>query len=44
MTNNKILKGREIITGGSIIIPIDIKTLATTISITKNGMKTMKPI
>ena len=38
-TNNRILKGREIMTGGSIIIPIAIKVDATTISMIKNGMK-----
>lgn len=43
-TNNNILNGNEIITGGNIIIPIDIKTLATTISITKKGTKTINPI
>src|SRR5699024_6586629 len=43
-TNKSILNGREIITGGSIIIPIDIKTLATAISITKNGTKIIKHI
>jgi len=37
-TNNKILKGNEIITGGSMNIPMDINILATTISITKKGM------
>ena len=37
-TNNSILNGSEIITGGSITIPIDINTLATTISIIKKGM------
>ena len=36
--NNKTLKGNEIITGGNIIIPIDIKVLETTISITKKGI------
>src|SRR5699024_68954 len=43
-TNSKILNGNEIITGGSIIIPIDIKTLATAISIIKKGIKIIKPI
>ena len=43
-TNNNILNGNEIITGGSIIIPIDISTLATTISITKKGIKIINPI
>ncbi len=36
--NNSILKGKEIITGGNIIIPIDINVLDTTISITRNGI------
>ena len=31
-------------TGGNIIIPIDMRTLATIMSITRNGMKIMKPI
>jgi hypothetical protein len=42
--NRRILKGIDIITGGSIIIPIDIRVLATTISITKKGIYNMKPI
>jgi hypothetical protein len=42
-TNNSSLKGSEIITGGSIIIPIDSRTQATTISIIRNGIKIMKP-
>jgi len=33
------LKGNEMITGGSIIIPIDITVLATTTSITRNGCR-----
>lgn len=37
-TNSKILKGSEIMTGGSIIIPIDINTEATTMSTTMKGM------
>ena len=37
--NNISLKGREIITGGSIIIPALSKTLAITISISKKGIK-----
>ena len=36
--NSRILKGSDIMTGGSIIIPIDIRVLATTMSITKNGI------
>ena len=43
-TNSISLKGSDTRTGDSIIIPIDISTLATTMSITRNGMKTMKPI
>ena len=38
-TNSRILNGSEIITGGSIIMPIDISAEATTRSITRNGMK-----
>ena len=38
MTNSISLKGREIKTGGNIIIPIDNKILATTISKIKNGL------
>ena len=41
---SRILKGSEIITGGNIIIPIAIKVLDTTISMTRNGMKIMNPI
>ena len=36
-TKSMILNGREITTGGSIIIPIAMRTLAMTMSITKNG-------
>ena len=43
-TNNMSLKGIEIIIGDSIIIPIDIKTLATTRSIITNGMYIKNPI
>jgi len=42
--NNNILKGRDIIIGGSIIIPIDINVLETTISITRKGRYIRKPI
>jgi hypothetical protein len=42
--NNNILNGNEIITGGSIIIPIDIKVLDTIISITRNGTYIINPI
>jgi hypothetical protein len=43
-TNNSSLNGNETIIGGSIIIPIDISTDATTISMTRNGMKMTKAI
>jgi hypothetical protein len=43
-TNRSSLKGSETIMGGNIIIPIDIKTDATTISITRNGMNRTKAI
>ena len=36
-TNNKSLNGREITTGGNIIMPIAIRTLATTMSMMRNG-------
>jgi len=36
-TNRSILNGAEIITGGNMNIPIDVNTLDTTISITRNG-------
>ncbi len=42
-TNNMSLKGREMSTGESIIMPIDISTLATTRSMITNGMKIRKP-
>jgi hypothetical protein len=44
ITKSSILKGIDIIMGGSIIIPIDIKVLDTTISIIKNGIYKKKPI
>jgi hypothetical protein len=44
ITNSNILKGIDIIIGGSIIIPIDIKVLDTTISIIKKGIYRKKPI
>src|SRR5258708_25809812 len=44
MMKSSILKGREMRTGGSIIIPIDIRTEATTMSIMRNGIKMMNPI
>lgn len=43
-TNSINLKGNATSTGDNIIMPSDISTLATTISITRNGMKIMKPI
>jgi hypothetical protein len=43
-TNNMILKGREIIMGDNIIIPMDINTLDTTRSMIKKGMNNRKPI
>src|SRR3984893_2655087 len=43
-TNNMILNGSDTRTGESIIMPIDISTLATTRSMTRKGMNTMKPI
>src|SRR5699024_4569778 len=43
-TNNNILNGNETITGDNINIPIDINTLANTISIIKNGIKIKKPM
>ena len=43
-TNSMILNGSEISTGDSIIMPIDISTLATTRSMITNGMNSRKPI
>ena len=42
--NSKILIGKEIITGGNIIIPNAIKVEATIMSTTINGIKIRKPI
>ena len=42
-TNNKILKGNATSIGDNIIMPNDIKTEATTISITKKGKKSKNP-
>ena len=42
-TNSNSLNGIEIIDGGSITIPIDISTLETIISITKNGINSKNP-
>ena len=44
MTKNDSLNGSETIAGGTIIMPIDISTAATTRSIIKNGRKIRKPI
>ena len=41
---SRILNGSEIITGGSIIMPIDISAADTTRSMTRNGMKITKPM
>src|SRR5579859_7077208 len=41
---SKILKGKEINTGGSMSMPIDIKTEAVTISMMRKGIKMIKPI
>jgi hypothetical protein len=43
-TNSMSLKGREMSTGESIIIPMDMSTLATTRSMITNGMKSRKPM
>src|SRR4051794_1132249 len=43
-TNSRILNGREMKTGGSIIIPIDISVEETTRSMIRNGRKIRKPI
>ena len=39
-----ILKGSEIIIGGNIIIPMDMRIDAVTMSIIRNGRKSIKPI
>ena len=44
ITNNMILNGSEMMSGDNIIMPMDISTLATTMSMTRNGMNSMKPI
>ena len=44
MMKSKILNGKEIKTGGSISIPMDIRTEATTISMIRNGTNMMNPI
>ncbi len=43
-TNIRILNGIATVEGGIIIIPSDISTEETTISITRNGMNSRKPI
>src|SRR3954447_8827582 len=43
-TNSRILNGREMNDGGSIIIPIDISVEETTRSMIRNGRKIRKPI
>src|SRR5690606_35642221 len=43
-TNNMILNGSEMIMGDSIIIPMAIRTLATTRSMMRKGMNSRKPI
>ena len=42
--NSRILNGREMKTGGSIIMPIDINVDETTRSMIRNGRKIRKPI
>src|SRR5690348_13977488 len=44
ITNSSSLNGSEIDAGGSIIMPMDISTLETTMSITRNGTMMRKPI
>src|SRR5678815_472287 len=43
-TNNMILNGNEISTGDNIIMPMDMRTLATTRSMITKGMNSRKPI
>ncbi len=43
-TKKASLKGSDTTDGGTIIIPIDIRTAATTRSMIRNGRKTRKPI
>jgi hypothetical protein len=42
--NRMSLKGMDIITGGSMIIPMDMRALATTMSITIKGINKSIPI
>ena len=43
-TKNSTLNGREMTVGGSIIMPIDMVSVATIMSITRNGSTIRKPI
>src|SRR2546430_12928594 len=43
-TNSNNLNGSDTVTGGSIIMPIDISDADTTMSITRNGMYTTNPM
>ena len=43
-TKNRIFTGREITEGGSIIMPIDIVSVATIMSMTRNGNTIRNPI
>src|SRR5437764_6019523 len=43
-TNSNNLNGSDTVTGGSIIMPIDIRDADTTMSITRNGMYTTNPM
>ena len=43
-TKSRILKGSEIITGGSIIMPMDMSAAETTRSMMRKGMKMTKPM
>src|SRR5205823_13771209 len=44
ITNSRSLNGNEMLAGGSIIMPIDMSTLETTMSITRKGTMIRKPI
>ena len=43
-TKNSILNGSEMTVGGSIIMPIDMVSVATIMSMTRNGRTIRKPI
>ena len=43
-TSSSSLNGRETVTGGSIIMPIDMSAADTTRSMTRNGTKMTKPM